>query len=950
MDDFSRNVRDTFSIIPKSDEITRNVFHTNLAAMVITSFRSGRIIDANDVFFETFGLHRATAIGMTAVDVKIITEFDRQELVRLIRSGGTVRGVERKIQRADGSWVFMSWTAELVDIEGKECLYSVFLDITKLKIAEHQLYESKHKLEMANEELEKAMESKNRWAIKAEEANDAKSAFLANTSHEIRTPMNAIVGYTEMLLDDDISSEQRHALKMIEYSAENLLALIDNILDLSKIDANKLILEEVPFNIEELLFQTMHLVRIKASNDSVEILGDTSGITTDVKGDPLRMRQVLTNLLSNAAKFTSEGQILVHAREIRRAGSKVNIEFTVQDTGVGIDEEMADKIFEPFVQVDGSITRQYGGTGLGLAICRSLVSLMDGTISVRSAPGEGATFTFDVWLEEHKKSGSDTLVKAAYLEPFRGRKGLLVDDNGVALSILNSLLKPTCMTLVQATNLDDAIKIVSTEYVDLVWVDAEIDSTGESSIPDALRKNSINNSILVIGLSQLCTPTKQQKSGYNSYLTKPLDRTRLYGAMQKLLGITTHRKTPFPRHTVSATPFNRLKILVAEDHEVNQQLMISMVEKMGHMVNIAADGLEAIEMGRTGVYDMILMDMQMPKLSGLEATKQLRDAGVTIPIVALTASAMKVDMELCLFHGMNDYITKPIKRDKLQKVIHKHLGIGDADEVRSKVRTIMISSDEQSSEIVRSCISQMLPSSSFRRLGSLVEGLITIGSLQPHLIIVDLTTNDLDVLALVEYLQSEECYANISIIALVEDRQTLTVVSELYKVPNVEILAKPIDKMDLSDTINQIVTGNVPCSSYIPSPHMPTPAFGLPQMESPDRPAELEEDETISVEKIAKEMMLDMDEYKFLLEMYVTTNRKIIENMESGFATLAFDALAKDVHALRGSSGNLFLKKMANHCSRLEELVLRHELEPAVKEFHKVKDIFEIITTIKNGL
>lgn len=947
MEDYPRDVRDTFSIIPQSDEITRNVFHTNLAAMLITSFRTWRIIDANDVFFDTFGLNRAMTIGLTAADVNLLSSFDQEEAVRLIRAGESVRGVERKIKRPDGTWVYVSWTAELVEIENKECLYSVFLDITKLKIAENQLYESKKKLEMANMELERAMESKNRWAMKAEEASDAKSAFLANTSHEIRTPMNAIVGYTEMLLDDDISTEQRHALKMIEYSAENLLALIDNILDLSKIEANKLTLESVPFDIEEMLFQTMHLIQIKAANDKVEILGDTSELTSDVKGDPMRMRQVLTNLLGNAAKFTSEGQILVRAREIGDDGEKINIEFTVEDSGVGISDDMIERVFDPFVQGDGSITRQYGGTGLGLAICRSLVSLMDGTIRVKSELDKGSTFTFDVWLEKHRPSNqpSGQLLQIAALQ---GKRVLLVDDNPVALSILRTMLKVSGMHLTEMTTLSGALSEVESNLYDIVLVDAEIPNSGKMIIPDLLRQRSRNTSVVLIGLSQRCTPTKQDKVGYNSFITKPLDQKRLFSVMYKMLGIAIQRKTPFPKNSVSAAPFSRLKILVAEDHEVNQQLMITMIEKLGHTVQIAADGQEAFDMGRTGIYDLILMDMQMPKLSGLEATLMLREAGVNVPIIALTASAMKVDMERCLRDGMNDYVTKPIKREILQKVIHKHLGIGATDEIRSKVRTLMISQDEHSAAVVRNTLQQMLPSASIRLAPTYVEGLVSIGSLLPHIIVADLSIKGFDILQLVEYLQSEEIYSNIHVIALMAPSDdTMALANKLYEIPTVEIISKPIDKMDFTDTISQIVSGSIPCSSYIPAPHSAQSASGNSEKDT-GRNSAVPQSSALSVASIAKEMMLEMEEYTFLLDMYISSNRNLLERIEKHFSAGAYEACQKEVHALRGSSANLFLKEMATHCGQLETLLQQRNINGAVEKFQKVKEIFNIVAAIRS--
>ncbi|MBN2716904.1 MAG: response regulator [Deltaproteobacteria bacterium] len=946
MSDYPRNVRDTFSIIPESDELTRDVFHTNLAAMLITSFHSGRIINANDVFFETFGLNRASTIGQTAMDLNLISNADRDEAIRILETGGVIRGIERKYRRPDNSHLYVSWTAELVKIKDKDCLFSVFLDITQQKNTQKELKESKMKIELANLELEKAMEIKNEYAKKAEEASKAKSAFLANTSHEIRTPMNAIVGYTEMLLDDDITSEQRHALKMIEYSAENLLSLLDNILDLSKIEANKLVFEKVSFNVEKLIFQTMHVIHIKADNDNVEMLADTSGISGDVIGDPMRLRQILTNLLSNAAKFTSEGFIFVKAREVERVGNRVNIEISVQDTGIGIEAEKIEKVFEPFVQADDSITRQYGGTGLGLAICKNLVSLMDGTIHLKSEKNKGSIFSFDIWLERRPPSNesmSNLEVSKAY---YRGRTALIIDDNDTSLRILEMMMEDLEMNLLTGRTMDDAIQILRTTDVDIVIVDAMLPGWRQFKISDHLRAASLNDELQVLGVSHVCNPTRESRAGYDGFLTKPIDRKRLQTTVHRLFGFSRQTINSPQGASVSAAPFTSARILVAEDHEVNQQLMTTMIERMGHIVDIAPDGIQALEMARTEIYDIILMDMQMPGLSGLEVTRKIRETGDKVPIVALTASAMKGDMELCLYHGMNDYITKPIKRDVLQKVLYKHLGIGAKDEARSKIRTVMMTLDEECASAVKAHMQRMLPTASFRTVHSETEGLISIGSLHPHLLFVDLATIEMDLISLLDFLQRDEHYASCSVIAIIEPGQNVPLINRLFAFSNVELLTKPIQKSDLTDALSQLVSGNVPLVSYIPEPN--PERFALQPQNSVQGSAETANDDvSLSLEAIASDMMLEMKEYHYLLDQYIDTNARLLQQMEYDFSMMDTVELARKVHAVRGSSGNLFLKEMAHQCSELETFIRSGSMDAAKKQFEKIKSTFKLITTLR---
>ncbi|MBN2529025.1 MAG: response regulator [Deltaproteobacteria bacterium] len=949
MEDYPRNVRDTFSIIPESDEITRDVFHTNLAAMLITSFRSGRIIDANDVFFDTFGLHRAHTIGQTAMELNLISEADRDEAIRILEGGGVIRGVERKYRRPDGSHLYVSWTAELVRIKNKECLFSVFLDITQQKNTQQELKESKMKIELANMELEKAMEIKNQYALKAEEASKAKSAFLANTSHEIRTPMNAIVGYTEMLLDDDITAEQRHALKMIEYSAENLLSLLDNILDLSKIEANKLVFEQVSFNVEKLVFQTMHLIHIKAANDNVEMLADTSGITTEVIGDPMRLRQVLTNLLSNAAKFTSDGYIFVQAREIGCIGNRVNIEFVVQDTGIGVEDDKIQKIFQPFVQADGSITRQYGGTGLGLAICKNLVSLMDGTIRVKSKKHHGSTFTFDVWLDRRPTS-SQPQSPVDNVQDYVGKTVLIAEDNEISASILETMLSDLHIEIIKVKTLDAALETIHARHVDFALVDAMLPQNDTQSIPERLQNASMNQAVQILGISHVCNPNKQAKTGYAGFLTKPLDKKRLLTTIQRLFGFSRHQHTPFAGASVSAAPFTSAQILVAEDHEVNQQLMITMIERMGHVVHIASDGIQALQMARTELFDLILMDMQMPGLSGLEVTKKIRETGNKVPIVALTASAMKGDMDLCLYHGMNDYITKPIKRDLLQKVLYKHLGIGAREEVRSKIRALMLSTDEDCAQTVKNNLQRSFPTASFRHVKSELEGMVSIGSLHPHILFVDLATVRMDIMKLLDFLQQDDHYSNTSVIAIVEPAQNLAAVNQLFAFSNVEILSKPINRTDLTEALSQLVSGNVPLVSYVPEPfieRMASEAASIADLpiEEDDRDAATN---ALSLKKIAKEMMLEIKDYHYLLDQYIETNQKLLEKMKYDFSVQDTTELARKAHAIRGSSANLFLKEMALKCSKLEDAIRMGNMDDARQIYENATKIFKLIIELRN--
>ncbi len=938
-----RNIRDTRDSFYGTDEITQNAFQTNLAPMMITSFRTGRILEVNDAFLVTFDLKREDVIRKTTLDLRLISEAEREAAKKTIRKNGCIREIENQIISAGGRLIHVSWTAELVTVSGKECLFSIFVDITKRKSAENALKKSKEEVEAANYELENAIRRTNQYALEVEDANAAKSAFLANTSHEIRTPMNAIVGYAEMLLDDDLSAEQRHASKMIAYSAENLLALIDNILDLSKIEADKIILEEVSFNLEDLIYQTIRLTRTKGANDSVEMLCDTSGIiSSEVIGDPTRLRQILLNLLSNAEKFTREGQILLRAREIGVDNTNLHIEFLVQDTGVGINKDMIAAIFDPFVQTDGSVTRQYGGTGLGLAICKSLVSLMNGTIGVSSVENEGSAFLLDIWLERPRKSMEPSYSKKV-LAPFEKIQALIVDDNPDSLSILYNMLSGAKMVVRQASTLNEAVNCLRDNHYDIVLVDSTLEIPTYASLPELLRSECGDTNLPLVGISNKSHPTKMEKSGYNSFLTKPIERKRLFASMSKMLGFSESRKTKITSDSINISQFSSLHILVAEDHEVNQHMMEKMIERMGHSVDIAPDGIIAVEMAQTGIYDLVLMDMQMPRLGGIEATERLREIGVTTPIVALTASAMKGDMELCLYCGMNDYISKPVKRHMLQEVIQKHLNTGPIDENRTRIRALMISDDSYSTQTVQNMLQKMLPSASFRAANSCAEGYMSIGSFIPHIVILDLSIGRLDITSLLEHIQAERQYEDVSIVGLVESLHD-NLMKKVSVFSNVEIIQKPINVKVFTEVIGQIVSTSVDHASSISSTPPPAPRYTPVDSYIGSR---TKMNSSMSIDMIAKEMMLEKEEYEFLLDKYIVSNRKIINDMNTHFVNQDQNELARGIHALRGSSANLYLKDMVNQCGKLEELIQNSDLELAIQAFEKMKTIFKDISYVR---
>ncbi len=663
------------------------LFRNNPALMALSTLPDRQFCDVNDAFLKKLGYPKCDIIGKTTVELNLFPHREQQAAVadKLLKDG-RISDFGLKVQRKDGAILEGLFSGEVISSQGHQYFLTVMIDVTDQKRAEAELKETNRQLAAAT--------------AQAEMANTAKSDFLANMSHEIRTPMNGVIGMTGLLLDTELSDDQRKYAETVRVSGEALLTIINDILDFSKLDAGKLELEMLDFDLSAMLDDFATSIALQVQEKGLEfICAMAPDVPAFLRGDPGRLRQVLVNMVGNAIKFTQKGEIAVLAGLLSETDVQVVIRFSIRDTGIGIPIDKRGRLFQKFTQCDSSTTRKYGGTGLGLSISKQIAELMGGEIGVENPSpslragvgGPGSDFWFTACFTKQAVGKRDVAPRA----DIRGTRILVVDDNATNRKVLNTQLQSWGVRSEERPDGPAALQVLRKAHDEgdpfrAAILDMQMPDMDGITLACAIKTDTKLKDIhlvLLTSIGQRGDARKIEEVGVSACLTKPLRQSDLFDSLAPVLAgrnVQHATRSGFMHKTILDMNPGKVRILLAEDNIVNQHVAVGILKKLGLRAEAVSNGAEAVKTLETIPYDLVLMDVQMPVMDGLEATRQIRDPHSAvlnhqIPVIAMTAGFMQGDRDCCMNAGMNDYISKPVSPQVLAEALGKWLPKGKSE-------------------------------------------------------------------------------------------------------------------------------------------------------------------------------------------------------------------------------------------------------------------------------
>jgi PAS domain S-box-containing protein len=665
--------------LEKSEQKLKYLLEISPIAVRVAVNNGQEVIFANQAYSELIKVPMDEILRVNPINY-YANQKDYEEIKLKLSNNITIvnKLVHLKIPNSGTEWALASYAK--IQFEGQESVLGWFFDITEIKNLEKNLIEARYQ---------------------SEQANRAKSEFLANMSHEIRTPLNGVIGLTDLTLETELNSTQRDYLLKAKQSSKALLNVLNDILDYSKVEAGKLDLEEEEFSIDEILENITAMFGYKAEEKNIHLFYNVdSECPRFVIGDPLRLSQVLNNLIGNALKFTEQGEIAINIKKLEIQENKIKLLFEIKDTGIGLSEERQKKLFKAFSQADNSHTRKYGGTGLGLAISKQIVNLFNGEIEVESKEGIGSNFKFSSTFGISKNSfnflRSDSLI---------GKKVLIIDDQQFSLNILSNQIKKLKMEFTAISDGKIALESIKNNHYDYVlldWIMPEYNGLELLKDLEKLQQENKISSVPVILMitahskNNLMSVMKQENLEYKTILNKPVTNSLLFEA---LMGSSLKNNNKIDKSKIEQKIIFNSKILLVEDNQINQLIAVKNLEHFGIKVSIANDGLEAVNKVKSEEFSMILMDIQMPVMDGFQATKEIRKdfSQENLPIVAMSAAVMEKDIDKAREAGMNDHLGKPFKREDLKNILEKWIPKSEI-EVKISTQTSLKKEQEQNKD------------------------------------------------------------------------------------------------------------------------------------------------------------------------------------------------------------------------------------------------------------